>query len=264
MKFKGQEVNFEMIIWFALNILIIIDILLITIAMLFTLPEGTEMGIQMFDFCVCILLMAEWLINLYLSASKTEYLKEKYNILALIASIPFDVIIPIVIPGINLLRYFRLLKLLRIIALFNMFIDGINRFIKKTNLDKILTGVFLTILIFTGALYIWGTSYSLFDDFYFVIVTLTTVGYGDITPQTYNEKVISIVLIFVGVFIFSTITAAISSFLTDRLLKDDDEELENLIEEKYESLSDELKTVKEENKKLHEDIKELKELVKNK
>ena len=71
-------------------------------------------------------------------------------------------------------------------------------------------------------------------------------------------------LIFVGVFIFSTITAAISSFLTDRLLKDDDEELENLIEEKYESLSDELKTVKEENKKLHEDIKELKELVKKK
>ena len=240
MKFKGKEVNFEMIIWFALNILIIIDILLITIAMLFTLPEGTEMGIQMFDFCVCILLMAEWLINLYLSASKIEYLKEKYNILALIASIPFDVIIPIVIPGINLLRYFRLLKLLRIIALFNMFIDGINRFIKKTNLDKILAGVFLTILIFTGALYIWGTSYSLFDDFYFVIVTLTTVGYGD------------------------TITAAISSFLTDRLLKDDDEELENLIEEKYESLSDELKTVKEENKKLHEDIKELKELVKKK
>jgi DNA-directed RNA polymerase specialized sigma24 family protein len=39
------------------------------------------------------------------------------------------------------------------------------------------------------------------------------------------------------------------------LLKDDDEELENLIEEKYESLFDELKTVKEENKKLHEDIK---------
>ena len=52
-----------------------------------------------------------------------------------------------------------------------------------------------------------------------------------------------------------SITAAISSFLTDRLLKDDDEELENLIEEKYESLFDELKTVKEENKKLHEDIK---------
>ena len=104
-------------------------------------------------------------------------------------------------------------------------------------------------------LYAWSKSYGLFDDFNFVILTLTTVGYGDITPQTYNEKVISIVLIFVGVFIFSTITAAISSFLTDRLLKDDDEELENLIEEKYESLSDELKTVREENKKLHEDIK---------
>ncbi|WP_296882538.1 hypothetical protein [uncultured Methanobrevibacter sp.] len=75
-------------------------------------------------------------------------------------------------------------------------------------------------------LYAWSKSYGLFDDFNFVILTLTTA-----------------------------ITAAISSFLTDRLLKDDDEELENLIEEKYESLFDELKTVKEENKKLHEDIK---------
>lgn len=60
----------------------------------------------------------------------------------------------------------------------------------------------------------------MFDDFYFVIVILTTSGYGDVTPQTYNEKVIAI--LFAGIFIFSTITAEISSFLTEHLLKSDD------------------------------------------
>ena len=268
MKFRGMEVNSKMAIWLGLHVLIILDIVLITIAMLFPLPEDIAFEIQLFDFLVCIVLLIEWLINFYLSTPKILFLKQKDNIISLIASIPFDAILPTVIPGINILRYLRLLKLLRIFVLFNRFFDGFERFIKKTNLDKIIGGIFFTILIFTVALYVWGPSYGLFDDFYFVIVTLTTVGYGDVTPITFREKVIAIVLIFAGIFIFSTITAAISSFLTDRLLQSEDEgmknDIGNGIDEKFESLSDELKAVREENQKLHDEIRELKELIENK
>ena len=167
MKLFGMEMNSRMAIWFGLHGLIIVDILLITIAMLFTLPADIALDIQIFDFIVCIILLGEWLINFYISTPKTLFLKQKDNILSLIASIPFDVILPVVIPGINLLRYLRLLKLLRIMVLFNRFFDGFEKFIKKSNLDKIVGGVFFIILIFTVLLYIYGPSYGLFDDFYF-------------------------------------------------------------------------------------------------
>ena len=112
-------------------------------------------------------------------------------------------------------------------VLFNKLFNGISNFIKKTNMDKIIGGIVFTILLFTILIYVFGNNYNLFDSFYFVVVTLTTVGYGDITPNTFNEKLITIILIFIGILVFSTITGAISSFLTDRILDDEEEDIIN-------------------------------------
>ena len=169
-------------------------------------------------------------------------------------------LLPAVIPGVGLLRYIRLLKLLRIILLFNRFFDGFDEFLKKSNLDKVIVLVFITVLVFTLLLNFFGSTYGLFDDFYFVIVTLVTVGYGDVAPRTFDEKVISIFLIFVGIILFSTLTAAISSYLTDRLINPEEEQ----IDRKVDDVKEELKNMREENKKLHDEINELKELIKNK
>ena len=265
MNLFGKQINNRYLIWIILHALIVVDIVLITVAMFINLPGDIAFGIMVFDFCVCIVLLIEWSINFYISKPKKVFLKQKSNWLDLIASIPFDVLLPAVIPSAGLLRYLRLLKLLRIVALFNRFFSGFEVFIKKTNLDKILGGVFFTILVFTLILYIFGSSYGLFDDFYFVVVTLTTVGYGDVTPQTFNEKVITIILIIVGIFVFSTITAVISSYFTERLIKKDDGD----IDENFEFISGELNEIKKdlerthkENEELKREIIELKELIK--
>ncbi|MBQ6220081.1 MAG: ion transporter [Methanobrevibacter sp.] len=259
LKINNQKPNKRMIIWITLHILIIIDIILITIVMLLPLPETIQTNIEIFDFIICIILLIEWSITFYLSTPKKVFLKQKENWIDLIASIPFDVLLPIVLPQAGLLRYLRLLKLLRVIALFNRFFNSFEKFIKTSNLDKILGGVFFTVLIFTVLLYIWGPTYDLFDDFYFVIVTLTTVGYGDVTPVTFNEKIISLVLIVIGIFIFSTITAGISSYLTERLISKDEID----VEEKLDLIIDELKSVREENKRLSEELEKLKKMKDN-
>lgn len=129
-------------------------------------------------------------------------------------------------------------------------------------------GIAVIILTFTLLLYIFGTSYGIFDDFYFVIVTLTTVGYGDITPQTYNEKILTMILILIGIIVFSTITASISSFLTDRIMDDDNEDdvekLKKSIEDQSDNIMNELNAVRQQNEKLQKEIDELKDLIKNK
>ncbi|MFC1504146.1 potassium channel family protein [Spirochaetota bacterium] len=62
---------------------------------------------------------------------------------------------------------------------------------------------------------------NVINSVWYTIVTISTVGYGDITPSTWQGKMLGFVLIIFGVAITGTITASISSFLVGRQLKED-------------------------------------------
>ena len=235
-----------------LNALIIIDIVLISLSLFVSVPDNIFSVILGFDFFVCILLLIDWVNDLYNSHPRSDFLKKPSTWVSLIASIPLQVLLPVVIPGVNLLRYFRLLKLLRVLLLFDKFFDGFGNFVKRSNLHIISMGVLITILLFTALFNTFGTSYSPFDYFYFVIITIATVGYGDIVPLTFEEKIISICLIITGVFVFSLTTAGISSFLTNRLLE---KESNNIT---LEDIKSDLNDIQKENASLKKEVHELK------
>lgn len=264
MQIFGKEINIRYFLYTrGLPALIIVDLFLITISLIFEIPNDVMLNIQQFDLIVCIILLGEYFLNLFLSGSKKLYIFDKENIVGLIASIPFDYILPLILPvalPVVFLRYLRIFKLIRVVKLAQF--DIIKDLFRKTGLHKVLIGIFITILIFWAAFFLFSPSYGWVDDFYFVIVTLTTVGYGDVTPKTYNEKVLAIILILIGVFVFSVITALMSSFLTDRILDDDEEdrvsEIQETIEEKSENIMAEIKSVRMENKQLKDEANELK------
>lgn len=269
MNIFGRQINKARARWMALQVLIIIDVILIVISMFFALSSDFDQYFHIFDFCLCIVLMFEWGYRFYISKPKKIFLSQRSNIIDLIASIPFDVILPLLFPQAGLLEYLKILRLLRVVALIERFFHSVHRFIDKTYLDKIISGVLVIIVLFTLLMYFYGPSYGLFDDFYFVVVTLTTVGYGDVTPHTHNEKIITMFLIIIGVFVFSTITAAISSYLTDRLLDDEQKDITNIVKENVRPINDELAEIKrelevthKENLELKDEIRELKELMK--
>lgn len=269
MEIQGKKVNTKSMSLFIMHFLILADILFITIGLLLDLPTDISNLILLFDLFICIILLSEWLIKFYRAESKKEFLKEKENWVTLIASIPIEILIPNTIPGANLLRYIMLFKLFRIMILYKKFFNGFQKFIRKTELDKIIAVIFFTVIIFTLLyLYFSPNTDNLFESFYFVMVTLTTVGYGDIVPQTFNERIITLLLIIVGIFIVSIITAAMSSYLTDRLMGNDEEKMmDNIkvaVKENSQDVMNELKIVREENRKLQDEINELKELIKNK
>lgn len=268
MQIFGKEINIRYFLYTrGLPALIIVDLFLITISLIFEIPNDVMLNIQQFDLIVCIILLGEYFLNLFLSGSKKLYIFDKENIIGLIASIPFDYILPLISPvalPVVFLRYLQIFKLIRVVKLAQF--DIIKDLFRKTGLHKVLIGIFITILIFWAAFFLFSPSYGWVDDFYFVIVTLTTVGYGDVTPKTYNEKVLAIILILIGVFVFSVITALMSSFLTDRILDDDEEdrvsEIQETIEEKSENIMAEIKSVRMENKQLKDEANELKAEIK--
>lgn len=275
MKIRGKEINLKFFLWFyCFNGLIILDMFLITIALIFHMPQDIVTDIQYFDLFVCIILLCEYALNLHMSSPKKDFIMDPMNMLGLIASIPFDFILVVAIPGSGVLRYLRLLKLSRVFLLSSR-LQFVKDLCQKTGLHKIMGALAATIVVFTLLFYFFGSSYSGFDDFYFVVVTLTTVGYGDVVPKTYNERVLALILIIIGILVFSSITAAMSSYLTDRLVKTEEDEMEDelndVIERKTGDIMNELKTVREENKglkdevgELKDEILQLKELIKNK
>ena len=264
MKIMGNDIDLKnFLLDYGLNAVVILDIFLISVALIFQLPNDIDLKLEYFDLIVCFILLAEYAYNLYLSPSKKEFILDPMNILALVASIPFDLILATVIPGSELLKYLRLLRLIRVFLLSSR-LKFIRDLCEKTGLHKILTLLFITIIVFSLLFNLISPNFDIFKSIYFVIVTLTTVGYGDVTPDTYNEKVLTIVLILIGIFVFSTIIAAMSSYLTDKILEKEDEDIIGEIEEKSEKIMSELKIVQRENKQLKEEICELKELIKEK
>lgn len=49
--------------------------------------------------------------------------------------------------------------------------------------------------------------------FYFTITTITTVGYGDFSPGTFIEKIVGIMIMFVGVMAFSFASGSLANYI---------------------------------------------------
>ena len=244
-----------------LSSIILINIILLLTTIIFSIT--TEfLPIVTFDIFVCIVLLIDFFRGFFSSSNREVYLKE--NWLELVAAIPFDLLLSSFL-GFNYLVFFKLLRALLLIIVFFR-ITG--EFLKNTRLDEIL-GVLLVIIIgSTLGLYLIDPSMNnLFDNFWFVVVSITTVGYGDITPNTVYGKVFSLALLVIGVFIFSAITGAISSYFMDNLLQEGTYHI-HYLKDKVEKSEMELEKVnqqlKESDKKIDElkdEIKELKEII---
>lgn len=65
-------------------------------------------------------------------------------------------------------------------------------------------------------LYTQVTEWSFIDALYFTIVTLTTVGYGDLLPSTNAEKIITIFFVFIGVGLIGAALGIVASTVLDK------------------------------------------------
>jgi len=86
------------------------------------------------------------------------------------------------------------------------------------------------LLIFLGVhIYHKVEGWSYLDSTYFLVITATTIGYGDLTPQTDFGKIITIFYSFVGVAVVFYLISLIGNFIFKRRLKEKVEEIKEHI-----------------------------------
>ncbi|MGQ7366235.1 ion channel [Streptococcus suis] len=203
---------------------------------------ASSSGYNIVDWLLWFVFVCDYFANLYYSEDRVVYIQS--HVLELIAIIPFDSVFSFLRLG-RLARLFRLVKVARIFALSNRFWDTVNRLLHTNSLSKVLLlniSAVLTASILLSV--IEGKSF--FDAVWWSIVTMTTVGYGDIVPQDTISKIIAILLMLVGICTFGMVTSTITRFFSeteretklDLLLARVEEQNEKLdrLEKKIESL----------------------------
>lgn len=170
-----------------------------------------------------ILFTIEYILRIITSPKRSQYIFSFYGVIDLLAILPTYLSIflvgsqyLIVIRIIRLLRIFRVLKLSRYI--------GASGFLWKSIINSrhkifVFLWLVLIIVVVVGAVMylVEGPENgfrSIPESIYWAIVTLTTVGYGDISPQTDLGKVIASLLMITGYAIIAVPTGIISVEMT--------------------------------------------------
>jgi voltage-gated potassium channel len=124
-----------------------------------------------------------------------------------------------ILPGYRPLRFLRIFLLFRLLKLFryarNLSAFGQVLLEKRFELYTLSIFVGSVVLIAAVAMYLFEAEQlhprvsSLMDAVYWAVITITTVGYGDITPQTTEGRIVAMVLVFAGIAVISFATSII-------------------------------------------------------
>lgn len=221
--------NFKVIFNALLFIFIFIDIVyLIFMTLDFALNlKPSILGFIKFDLAVSALIIFHSLYRIYQEKNKKQYISK--NWIDIFAMVPVAFIVILASAESNLIIV--ILFLIRIYALirYMLKIRSIVRFTEKTKLD-IATLILLGTFIFGSLIFFWVESpfnhqvASLDDSAFFMVVSMSTTGYGNIVPITGIGKLVSVIAILVGLGYTGWVTAAIASSLIEELRKERKEE----------------------------------------
>ena len=184
-----------------------------------TLDQGSEIKqlLLIFDWGFCVLFFVDFLHNLFVAKRKLRYLYT-WGLFDLISSIP-------VLGNFRFARIGSLFRVLRIIRSVRILSQVYSR-------DKAASVV--AVLMIAGIGTIIGVSVAVLhveraaagatiltgeDAAWWGVVTVSTVGYGELVPITPTGRVLAVVLMVVGIGLFATFAGAIANIFMRQVQK---------------------------------------------
>lgn len=170
---------------------------------------GEKPALEMLELAITGVFVAEFAIRIVAAHDRRQYLAGHWiDVLALA-------------PPIRAARVLRLLRLLRLVRTFAagyraaMHVSGLAR---HRGFAWLVVAWLAVMVICSFALYAaeHGINHAIespFDALWWGVVTISTVGYGDVYPVTVEGKLAAMVLMILGIGLFSAITATVTSYL---------------------------------------------------
>ena len=190
-------------LWLNLSILgLILLFSAIFVAETYPISQQLQAILKIVNLVILIIFTVEYIIRVWSAENPRQYLFSFLGLIDLIAIVPLflgwtD------IRFIRIFRWFRILRIIRVWKIEQKILSF------RTEDNIIFLRIFLTLftIIFVYAGLIYQVEHQInsdhlvnfFDAFYFVVVTMTTVGYGDVTPLSDAGRFMTLLMIFTGV-----------------------------------------------------------------
>lgn len=228
LKYKIHEIIFEAnTYWgkvFDISLLVMIFISIIVL-MLESVESINNLYAKVFiitEWVLTIIFFTEYILRLYSVRKPLKYATSFYGVIDLLAILPS--FLEIFITGSHFFLILRVMRLLRVFRVFKLvrYIDERNTlaYSLRASWPKISYFLFfllLTVTVIGTAMYLieGGQPDSNFNNIpnciYWCIVTLTTVGYGDITPVTPMGRFLASAIMILGYSIIAVPTGIITA-----------------------------------------------------
>ncbi len=210
-------------------VLIIFDAFFLFIAVIFPIRQGSVDNIAIFDAVAVMFLWVEFLARVSDETNRLAFVRR--NWFDVIAIIPFDYVAFVAFGAVPLGLAYKLLRLVRIVTLL-LFSRRIERevlsFAERTRLIYGLALYLLVIIV--GSTVLFATEASINptmstpdDALWYMIVTVTSVGYGDVVPVTGLGRMIGVIAMLSAILFTSLVTATTTSALFERFRKEREE-----------------------------------------
>ena len=196
--------------------IVFLNFLICAILIIETYPvaEGTRRLLWISEVIIVLFFIIEYVARLYAAKKRFKQLLDIYSIFDLIAILPtlsmlilplFGIVLNIdFIKLIRGLRVFRIFRFLRFTADTDFFFGSITMPLLKV--IRLLLTLFMIFFISSGLFFYMESGSNpgvknFGDAFYFTVIALTTVGFGDIIPMTDSGKWVTVLMILSGIIL---------------------------------------------------------------
>ena len=173
------------------------------------------------DWVFFVLFSIEYFLRVYIESRKRDFIFSFYGMIDLLAILPSLFLVP----GFRVLRILRFLRIFRIFKA-TRFILAVDRLtmalheIQQELLALVILSLMLVYLAACGIHFFERDAQpeafgSILDSMWWAVVTLTTVGYGDVFPTTAGGKVFTALVTLVGVGLIAIPSGLLASVLTE-------------------------------------------------
>ena len=206
----------------ALLWLIIVSVITVAVESVAAVAEEYGTALRVLEWLYTVVFTIEYGLRIYCARRRFRYIRSFFGVIDLLALLPTYLSLVftgvhslLVIRALRLLRVFRVLKAVRLMGEAHTLLHAVRISLPKVSV--FLGAVTIIALIVGAAMYLIEGAEAGFTSIprgmYWAIVTMTTVGYGDIAPRTELGQFLAAVLMILGYGILAVPTGIVSAEL---------------------------------------------------
>lgn len=210
------------------------DVMITTAVIVGLLPmtlKGENLYTRLIEFLTGFIFLTDYCVRVYTADFKMGYKSIKAYIayvLTPLAIMDLLAIIPVITLFVPVSGFIRLLKLFRFFRVFKLIrysktMIVIANVIRKVKSQLLAVLILILIYIFVSAMLVFQMEQEIFDSFldalYWATISITTIGYGDISPVTPVGRIITMISALVGMAIIALPTGIITAAYMNEINK---------------------------------------------